>query len=134
MQNMRIEELDRLAWNQEIPPELEGNERTYCIELAYIYARYMNKNISKEIAEQMKSRLRTEFEQRQRVAELGRQISIEESERVKNAEVFKRDILKAQSREDMLLNALCCVYMLTGDKAFYSSAQNKLNEMMEVEE
>lgn len=129
---MRIEELDRIAWNQEIPEFMEGPERVYCTELALVYSGYNAGRISKEQAEIRKNRLRTELQQSTKSAEFDRQLNIEQSERVKNAEVFKTQILKAETKQDMLVSALCCVYMLTGDKAFYATAEKRLAGFEEV--
>ena len=123
---MRIEELDKIAWSQEIPEFLEGPERVYCTELALVYSRYGAGRISKEHAETRKNRLRAELQQSVKSAEFDRQITIEQAERAKNAEVFKTQILKAETKQDMLVSALCCVHMLTGDKAFYATAEKRL--------
>lgn len=123
---MRIEELDRIAWSQDIPEFMEGPERVYCTELALVYSRYSAGRISKEQAEIRKNRLRTELQQSVKSAEFDRQITIEQAERAKNAEVFKTQILKAETKRDMLVSALCCVHMLTGDKAFFKTAEQRL--------
>ena len=128
---MRIEELDRIAWSQEIPEFMEGPERVYCTELALVYSRYSAGRISKEQAELRKNRLRTELQQSVKSAEFDRQITIEQAERAKNAEVFKTQILKAETKQDMLVSALCCVHMLTGDKAFFKTAEQRLAEFEE---
>lgn len=129
---MRIEELDKIAWSQEIPEFMEGPERVYCTELALVYSRYNAGRISKEQAELRKNRLRTELQQSTKLAEFDRQLNIEQSERAKNAALFKTKILKAETKQEMLLDALCCVYMLTGDKAFYTTAEQRLAAFEEV--
>ena len=130
---MDLEEMDRLAYAQNVLPEgLEAAEQRYYLSIRNLYHQYRNGLIDENRALREKGALRRDLQAEQENARMHFAMYCQYQENIRRCQLLKTEITKGardgMGMDALLERAVCCIAALTHDEVFARLVMERLRE------
>ncbi|MCC8069745.1 MAG: hypothetical protein LIO71_08355 [Ruminococcus sp.] len=129
MEKLDLKNLDIIAnQNELIDKNMHIVDYGYCAKVRKLYQNYKTNQLSLEDCKKLKAKVTKEYEDIVENLTYCSKVWLEHQENLKKSEMLRAEINKSSDLLEMLLNALECISLMTGDETFYKINAEKVNK------